>query len=470
MGWFVFFLPLTFAYLIITKRLYDIDVVLRRILLAAVISILPSGLFVGIIRVVLPHEATAERLLVIFILFVGIFTFILYSFEYFTTKLEPVMFPRKYQLQSGLGNISKRLGSITSFRGLKEIILVDLVNTLQVFGGAIALKYKHNDSIEVISHGDINVEEVELLITSGDLEHEEYSCFEINEQEEYTSYLIMTQKKTMTLLGTEERNWLSLIITYLAVSLENVHLIRKLTMKLQQLASNMPNEQVATDFVWFRKLMFELQEKERVRIATELHDTTMQDLFFFKERLHSLLEKYMFSSADQAKMINMIEYIDVINSNLRQSCFELHPYLLKEVGLIQTIEKLFDFEMAVSPFELELDAKNAYQIEQWDLDRKLHIFRMIQELINNAKKHSRASRVKVTLICARQMMVLSYEDDGRGFDSNHTAVREIGSSGIGIEQMKSRVLSLNGLFELSTSKGNGMKLAVTLPMKEGQVA
>jgi two-component system sensor histidine kinase ComP len=467
-GWFVLFLPLTFAYLISAKRLYDIDMILRRIMLAAAISVVPSGIFIGIIRILLQEGATLENLLIIFILFELIFTFMLYSLEYFTTKLEPVMFPRKYQLQTALRKISKSLGSITSFRELKEIILVDLVNTLQVFGGAIVFKYK--DTIEVIHQGDMDVTEVELLVVSGDWDNEDYSCFEVNRQEEYSSYLIMTQKKTKTLLGTEERQWLSLIITYLAVSLENVHLIRKLTMKLQHLASHLPDEQMAGDLNWFRKLMFELQEKERVRIATELHDTTMQDLFFLKERLHTLLEKYMFSVEDKAQMINIIEYIDVINSNLRQSCFELHPYLLKEVGLVQTIEKLVEFEMAVCSFELEFVARHAYHIEQWDMDRKKHIFRMIQELINNAKKHSHASRVRITLDSAHHMIYLNYEDDGLGFDPNHTVVKEIGGSGIGMEQMKSRVLSLNGHFELATSKGTGVKFAVTIPMKEGQIA
>ncbi|MNR52204.1 hypothetical protein D3C85_1720010 [compost metagenome] len=68
------------------------------------------------------------------------------------------------------------------------------------------------------------------------------------------------------------------------------------------------------------------------------------------------------------------------------------------------------------------------------------------------------------------MFYLNYEDDGLGFDPNYSAAKEIGSSGIGMEQMKSRVLSLNGHFELATSKGNGMKFSVTIPMREDQIA
>jgi two-component system sensor histidine kinase ComP len=467
-GCFVLFFPLSFAYLIATKRLYDIDAVIRRILFTMIISFIPSLLVTITVRELFPHDSTAERLIIVFILLVAIMSTLLYSLEYFTIKLEPIMFPKKNQLQAALKKIAKNLGSVTSFREFKEIILVDLVSTLQVYGGAIAFKYK--ESVEIIGHGDIELAAVEQMVSSGHWNYEEFSCFEINRHEEYTSYLIMTQKKTRTLLGLEERQWLNLIITYLTVSLENVHVIRKLTMKLQQLASQIPDEQAASEFNWFRKLMFELQEKERVRIATDLHDTTMQDLFFLKERLHAVLEKYAFSKEDVAQMVSIIEYIDVINSNLRQSCFELHPYLLKEIGLVPTIERLVDFEMAVSPFGIEFTSSQVSIIELWELDTKKHIFRMVQELINNAKKHSYASVIKIKLGTVSQSIQLDYEDDGVGFEPDSVIANEIGSSGVGIEQMKTRVLSLNGRYELVANKGEGMKFKATFPLKEDKTA
>jgi two-component system sensor histidine kinase ComP len=468
MGCFVLFFPVSFAYLIASKRLYDIDTILRRILFTTIISVIPCLAVTAVIREFFPQDSTAVRLIIVFMILIAIMSTVLYSLEYFTIKLEPIMFPKKNQLQAALKKIAKNLGSVTSFREFKEIILVDLVSTLQVYGGAIAFKYK--ESVEIIGHGDIELAAVEQMVSSGHWNHEEFSFFEINRHEEYTSYLIMTQKKTRTLLGLEERQWLNLIITYLAVSLENVHLIRKLTMKLQQLASQIPDEQAASEFNWFRKLMFELQEKERVRIATDLHDTTMQDLFFLKERLHAVLEKYAFSKEDVAQMVSIIEYIDVINSNLRQSCFELHPYLLKEIGLVPTIERLVDFEMAVSPFGIEFTSSQVSIIELWELDTKKHIFRMVQELINNAKKHSYASVIKIKLGTVSQSIQLDYEDDGVGFEPDSVIANEIGSSGVGIEQMKTRVLSLNGRYELVANKGEGMKFKATFPLKEDKTA
>ncbi|SFL35633.1 two-component system, NarL family, sensor histidine kinase ComP [Paenibacillus sp. 1_12] len=465
MSIFVFVFPVTLAYLVVTTKLYDIDLVLRRVLLTALIAIVPSGMFVGIIKFLFAEEAEAERLIIAFILFVVLLTYILYSLENMFAKLEPILFPRKYYLQSALKKIAKNLSSITSFREFKDIILIDIVNTLQVNGAALVFKYK--DSLEIIKEGNIDVSEIEKHLNTEKALHPSLTFYEINHQEEYTSYFVLTEKRTTAFLGTEEKQWLQLIMTYLAVSLENVHLIRKLTVKMEQLASQIPNEQAGNDFIWFRKLMFELQEKERVRIATDLHDTTMQDLFFLKERLHLLLEKYAYTKQDQAQMVSMIDYIDVINSNLRQSCFELHPYLIKEIGLVRTIEQLVEMEAAIAPFEIGFKAGQINVIEMRDLETKRHIFRMVQELINNAKKHSHADQVQIELVDSKSILQLTYTDDGVGFESSLALVREIGSSGTGIEQIKSRILSLNGQYELVTSRGKGMRLFVSIPMKEG---
>ncbi|MFC0214108.1 ATP-binding protein [Paenibacillus chartarius] len=469
MSWFIFVLPVTFAYLIVAKKLYDMELIVRRIALVLFVSLLPSFVLALLYRLLLPAETSWRGTSVVFLMLLASFTFVLYSFEYFTTKLQPLLFPRKHQLQIALINISTKLQSISSFHDLKGIILVDIVSTLQVFGGAIVFKY--DDEFETISEGAIDPREAEaLVLADGEADQENYSLIKINRNEEYTSYLIISRKMTGTLLSTEELQWLKLITSYLAVSLENVYLIRKLTMKLGQLALQLPNEDAAKQLVWFRKMMFDLQERERTRIATDLHDTTMQDLFFLKQRLNALLEKYAFTANDRKQMDGLLDYIDIINVNLRQSCFELHPYMLKEIGLVHTVRRLVEFEAPVSPFEIGFRTGGAEFIEQQDLDTKRHIFRMIQELVNNAKKHSRATRIRLELYGSPSAIRIEYEDNGIGFDVKQMAVADIGTSGRGIDQIKSRIFSMNGKFELQTSTGTGVTFIVTIPIREGMTA
>lgn len=118
-GIFVFFFPITLAYLVVTTKLYDIDVVLRRVLLTALIATVPSGIFVVMIKVLFPAEAAFARLLMMFVLFVAILTLVLYSLENMFAKLEPILFPRKYYLQSALKKSLKILVPSRAFGNLK---------------------------------------------------------------------------------------------------------------------------------------------------------------------------------------------------------------------------------------------------------------------------------------------------------------------------------------------------------------
>ncbi|WP_158606717.1 sensor histidine kinase [Paenibacillus ginsengarvi] len=404
-----------------------------------------------------------------FIIVLIIQTIVLFSVEHMYTRLERFMFPRKHLLQAALKKISKDLMSTFSFRELKDLILLDIVNTLQVYGGAIVFKYR--DSTEIISEGEIHQAEIERLIGQAyPEEHPDLMCFEINRHEEYTSFLVMTRKKSNTRLGLEEVQWLNLIISYLAVSLENVYLIRKLTDKLNSLASHLPGEQGSSDFNWFRKLSFELQERERVRIATDLHDTTMQDLFFLKRKLKAIGEKHALSPEVSDGIQSLIEYIEIINVNLRQNCFDLHPYLLQEIGLVRTIEKIVERESYSCPFQIRFDAVGVQMIERKDLEFKRHLFRIVQELLNNAKKHSEATLVSIRLTASMGYYVLHYRDDGVGFDPSKLAAPDIGTSGVGMEQLRSRILHMGGHLELAAAQGSGVDIRISFPMKEGLTA
>lgn len=468
-GWFVLFFPLTFAYLIASKKLYDIDLITRRILFTILLAILPTLLLTGTNFLIFQNGTSVSHFFFSFLVTLIVISFILYWLEYFTTKLEKVMFPRKYYLQEALKKIASDLKSITQFRELKDIILRDIIQTLQVFGAAIVFKYR--DHNEIICEGEMDEEEIIQALSMADQKTNDHlTVFEINRHEEFTGYLVVGMKKTGTFLSQEEINWLQLIISYLAVSLENIHLIRKLTVKLEHLAGQMPDEHSAQEFVWFRKLMFELQEKERVRIANELHDTTMQDLFFLKRRLTSLRESEGFSDNIYIQLDSLIQYVEVINMNLRQSCFELHPHLLQEIGLIGTIQKLVEEERPVCSFEIYFLADPDPLIEQWDMDTKGHLFRLVQELLNNAKKHSDADRIHLSLGVKNDYFYLTYKDNGVGFEPQKPVEREITSSGIGLAQLKSRVYYLNGQFTIESAKDKGVAISITIPIKKEMTA
>lgn len=466
--WFILIFPLSFTYLLLSKKIYDIDLVVRRFILTTTMAIFPSLLIIGLISVLFTTKAKVEHLILAFMCTVTIISITLYSLEYLTTRFERIVFPKRHYLQNSLRNIARKLGFISSFQELKNLILVDIIDSLQVSGAAIVFKYSH--STEIISVGEIIHSEVEELVTMSNTFGQELLLFELTRNQDYISYLVLTQKKSNTFFGSEETHWLNLIVSYLSVSMENLFLIRKISNELESLASHLPTDESSEEIAWFRKLMFELQEKERFRIATDLHDTTMQDLFFLKRKLSALIDKYEDDGMETDQAKNLLEYIDIINMNLRQSCFELHPYLLQELGLIRTINKLVELERSTLSFHIEIKFAGNEFIETCDMEMKRHLFRVFQELVNNAKKHSNATRVLFSIKAMNNKLMIEYQDDGIGFAPGQATLRKIGGTQIGLEQIKSRIVSMSGFFEITSDRGSGMSLSAVIPLKEGMSA
>ncbi|WP_181592763.1 sensor histidine kinase [Paenibacillus sp. YN15] len=425
----------------------------------------PASIVTGLFSALFYQSATKQMILFVFGSSLVVLALMLYSMEYIITRLEPTFFPRKAMLKNSLKKISKNLSTVSTMREMKDIFLADIVQTLEVRGGAIVSQYP--DGVETIAAGEVDVEEVQSLLAEKELfESDQYTCLEISRTEEFTHYLVMTRKRTNVLMSREEQQWLGLITSYLEVSLENVHLIRTLTVKLQDLSSRFSDETSAAEFQWFRKVMFELQEEERIRIASDLHDTTMQDLFFLKRRFAALMEKYVMNREDKEHLDNILKFVDLINASLRQSCFELNPHLLREIGLIATLRQYLEKEAYMAPFHIHFEpGSGAGRIEQEPLPTKRHLLRIVQELLNNAKKHSEASRVSFRISATPREFHLIYEDDGIGIRPIEPGTREIGGSGIGMEQMKGRILLMQGSLRMDEHPGPGTHMTITIPLQ-----
>jgi two-component system, NarL family, sensor histidine kinase ComP len=460
------FFPLTFCYLLISKKLFDIHLILRRIISTTIISLIPSLIITGLLLLIFQEDFSLGRGLFSFLFILTIISVLLYSLEYLMTYVEVVLFPRKYYLQTSLKKISTEMSSIKNFRDLKNMILVDIVKTLQIIGGAIVFQYENE--IEIIDEGEIDHSKLKKL--AADPENStDYFIYEINRHEDYTSYLVLTPKKNNLIFHKEEIQWLKLIMSNLSVSLENLYLIRKQTQRLYELVSHMSTEKENSNVIWFRKSMFDLQEKERVRIASDIHDTTMQDIFFIQRKLQTL-KKQTLGELDKKQLSDIIYHLDIVNITLRQNCFELNPPILESVGFLKTIENLIEIENGLSLFELNFFTDDDHRIEKLDLESKRHLFRIVQELLNNAKKHSRAKRVTISCTSNEECFYLEYQDDGIGFELQNLDSEQIMHSGVGLEQMKSRVLEIKGTIDIQSSKDKGMKVEIGILLKEGMTA
>lgn len=210
-----------------------------------------------------------------------------------------------------------------------------------------------------------------------------------------------------------------------------------------------------------RKII-QAQEEERQRIARDIHDGSAQALTNAVIKTE-VCEKLLDIDISRAK--NEIQDLKKILRNsikdIRGTIYNLHPMALDDIGLIPTIKRyLCNFQ---SETNIEVDFIILSKVELLDSTKSITLFRIIQEALNNVRKHSKATAVKIKLEMTRSSIRLFIEDNGIGF--NLQALRDHKynpNKGFGLLNMKERVELLNGVFEITSNKNYGTKISINI--------
>lgn len=196
-------------------------------------------------------------------------------------------------------------------------------------------------------------------------------------------------------------------------------------------------------------------EQERKRWARELHDETLQSLAALNVGLSAGLRQ---SDEGLREVVReSLANIQIEIANLRALISELRPAALDELGLHAALESLMVRTGAVADTQLELDfelgsgAKLSEELE-------VAIYRLVQESINNAVKHSAAPHIWVRVERNNGEVEVSVRDDGSGFDPNAV------SGGFGLVGMRERVALVNGEFDVMAAPGTGTTVTASLPL------
>ncbi|MBU3662964.1 MAG: hypothetical protein FGM41_07175 [Bacteroidetes bacterium] len=229
----------------------------------------------------------------------------------------------------------------------------------------------------------------------------------------------------------------------------NDELVRQIETKTQEL------EKKQTELYWS---ILTGEERERKRIAKELHDGLGAQLSAIK--LHAQSEDYenvLLMNKTKNHHQNLIKQIDEACLEVRSISHDLLPPGLINSGIIESINR-FVHQLKENS---DIDLKFIHQInkEAFTKDLEVQIFRIIQELLNNIIKHANAQSAAIQIIQNNSRLLIIAEDDGTGFDleENH--------KGLGINNIKNRIASLNGSIVFDTQKNNGTTviIEITLP-------
>jgi len=215
------------------------------------------------------------------------------------------------------------------------------------------------------------------------------------------------------------------------------------------------NEQRVTRQRQITEAVIVAQEKERTEIGKELHDNVNQILGASNLYINTAMTD---EDMRQELLERSTELVSNAINEIRKISKSLITPGLREIGLIESIEDIIDdMRLVKDDLSIELDLQNIAE-EQIEDRRKLALFRMVQEQLNNIVKHARATRVLIRLSIEGADIVLTVTDNGVGFDvSRHR-------KGVGITNIISRAELFNGTVEIQSAPGEGCTLSVGLPV------
>jgi len=211
------------------------------------------------------------------------------------------------------------------------------------------------------------------------------------------------------------------------------------------------------------------QEEERQRVAREIHDgpaQSMSNIVLKAELCERLIDIDINKTKEELK--NLKEIVRTSLKDVRSIIYDLRPMSLDDLGLIPTIQR------CISTFEedtgIKVDFKTTGNSEDLSSAISLTVYRIVQEAINNVKKHAKADKIIIKLSFLEKELKLEISDDGKGFCVDElNRQREDINGGFGIMSMRERTELLNGIFELKSRVGIGTRITIKIPLIRDEV-
>lgn len=206
------------------------------------------------------------------------------------------------------------------------------------------------------------------------------------------------------------------------------------------------------------KAIIDAEEKERVRIAKDLHDGIGQQLSATKLMVNAL-DKDDTLSSQEDKVHILLQTLDNSIKEVRTVSHNMMPNALFKLGLSSAIKEFINQISATGLLKVELHIIDL----KTDLDKTTEIilYRVIQELVNNIIKHAKANTLSVQIIeHDNESLNIIIEDDGVGFDVKEAKAK----SGIGLKNIISRIEYLNGIVDFDSTLGRGTTVIIDLPI------
>lgn len=205
------------------------------------------------------------------------------------------------------------------------------------------------------------------------------------------------------------------------------------------------------------KAIIEAEEKERLRIARDLHDGVAQTMTAAKMQLEHFMESAEGTLKQHDELRNAFELVTDAAKEVRSISHSMIPNALIKSGLVAAVR---DFVNRMGNEKLKMNLVVLGLNERLADNIETVIFRVLQELVNNIVKHANAKEITIQLIREGKEFTLMVEDNGIGFDVE----KMMDQQGIGLKNITSRVEYLNGRIDFDSTIGKGSTIIVEIPL------
>jgi signal transduction histidine kinase len=201
--------------------------------------------------------------------------------------------------------------------------------------------------------------------------------------------------------------------------------------------------------------VIQTEEKERRRLAKDLHDGLGPLLSTVKMAVSSLSQKE--ENADNKIIIENTDHVitEAIRS-LKEISNNLSPHVLDNFGLASAIKSFSGKVSSTQTIQISFNS-NMFE-DRLEYNTEVILYRVVCELINNTIKHAGAKHIEIDLTRHNRLITLVYSDDGKGFDVNEVLYGQ--SDGMGYSNIMTRVKSIKGIINIESDKNKGSKAII----------
>lgn len=449
---FLLLIPFNVIFFHLTERLFDIQYYVTRLRYYIIIAcIFSSCITLGLnlfIEISL-HELT---LYTIYITFCTVILF--YIKERIDYKGRKVLFSTKGNYMHQLYQIIQKLGTTFKVDEILNVLSIEISKHLEIKNVYVVIYDFESKQYTLNDHllNDLDDSTIISLPTGYIIKSKYYYIATIHEDSNYKRWIFINHNKNIR-LKHEELIWLELILTYSSVFIENTKVIEDLIEELQSLKKERIGEPS-----WMKKLLWFKTENEKFKLAQDLHDTILQENIAIARRLDHLISE-----------IKHLEFYPQFNDlhqqvlhsvqQLRTYCETLKPTLLYQMGMHVALERLVEKIESQVNFTIEATFDRLY-LENEQVT--LAIYRIVQELLNNAIKHSQANYVYIAVFETIKGIEISYEDDGIGCEVDELEHSE----SLGLYGIKERVSVFNGEILIQSKPNEGFMMQILIYERE----